>query len=66
MIEGKINKIYEEQCLLTQKFVKNPDITIKDYVSQAVATIGENIGIARFTRYVLGETAKKAAAQEAT
>ena len=56
--------IYNEQCLLSQKFVKNPDISIKDYVSQAVATIGENISIARFSRYVLGETAKKAAAQE--
>jgi elongation factor Ts len=65
VIEGKINKIYDEQCLLSQKFVKNPDITVNDYVSQTVATIGENISIARFTRYMLGETAKKAA-QETT
>ncbi|MGZ3650915.1 MAG: translation elongation factor Ts [Bdellovibrionota bacterium] len=66
IIEGKVQKIYDEQCLMSQKFVKNPDITIKDYVSTTVATIGENIGIARFTRYVLGEGAKKAPAQEAT
>lgn len=66
VIEGKIAKIYDEQCLMGQKFVKNPDISIKDYVAQNVGTIGENIGIARFTRYVLGEAAKKAGAQEAT
>jgi len=66
IIEGKVQKIYDEQCLMSQKFVKNPDITIKDYVSTTVATIGENIGIARFTRYVLGEGAKKAPAQETT
>lgn len=65
IIEGKVAKIYDEQCLMGQKFVKNPDISIKDYVSQSVATIGENIGIARFTRYVLGEGAKKSPAQEA-
>ena len=64
VIEGKIAKIYDEQCLLGQKFVKNPDISIKDYVSQTVATIGENISISRFTRYVLGEAAKKSAPQE--
>lgn len=63
IIEGKVAKIYEEQCLMSQKFVKNPDQTIAQYVSATVATIGENISIARFTRYVLGETAKKAAAE---
>lgn len=65
VIEGKIQKIYDEQCLMGQKFVKNPEITIQAYLSQTIATIGENISIARFTRYVLGETAKKADAQEA-
>lgn len=64
IIEGKVAKIYEEQCLMNQKFVKNPDLTIAQLVAQTVATIGENISIARFTRYVLGETAKKAAAQD--
>jgi elongation factor Ts len=60
IIEGKVQKLYDEQCLMNQKFVKNPDISIKDLVSQTVATIGENISIARFARFVLGETAKKA------
>lgn len=64
IIEGKVQKLYDEQCLMNQKFVKNPDLSIKDFVGQTVGTIGENISIARFTRYVLGETAKKAEAQE--
>jgi elongation factor Ts len=63
IIEGKVQKIYDEQCLMGQKFVKNPDITISEHLSQTVATIGEMISIARFTRYVLGETAKKPAAE---
>lgn len=59
IIEGKIQKIYDEQCLMGQKFVKNPDLTITDFLNQTVQKVGENISIARFTRYVLGETAKK-------
>lgn len=59
VLEGKVQKIFEEQCLLNQKFVKNPDLTVSQFVSQTVAAIGENISIPRFTRYVLGETAKK-------
>jgi elongation factor Ts len=66
IIEGKVAKIYDEQCLMGQKFVKNPDISIKDYVSLTVGKIGENISIARFSRYVLGEATKKAGAPEAS
>ncbi len=66
IIEGKVQKLYDEQCLMNQKFVKNPDISIKEYVGQAVGTIGENISIARFTRYLLGETAKKSEGQDAS
>lgn len=65
IIEGKIQKILDEQCLMNQKFVKNPDLTIAAFVSQTVSTIGENISIARFTRYVLGETAKKSEGENA-
>lgn len=63
VIEGKVQKIYDEQCLMGQKFVKNPDISINDHLNATVSKIGENISIARFTRYVLGETAKKASAE---
>ena len=64
IIEGKVQKIYEDQCLMGQKFVKNPELTIAALLSQTVSTIGENMSIARFTRYVLGETAKKAETTE--
>jgi len=53
--EGKLNKFYEDVCLLNQQFVKNPDITIKDLIAESVAKTGENIKIRRFTRFALGE-----------
>jgi elongation factor Ts len=58
IIEGKVQKLYEEQCLMNQKFVKNPDLTINQLLNETVAKIGENMSITRFTRYVLGETTK--------
>src|ERR1051326_76725 len=55
IVEGKLEKYYQTVCLMEQAFVKNPDITIKDLVSQKVAEIGENIVIRRFVRYQVGE-----------
>jgi elongation factor Ts len=55
IVEGKIDKFYQENCLLEQPFVKDPQITVKDYLTNTVAKIGENISIARFVRYKLGE-----------
>ena len=46
---------FKEHCLLEQPFVKDPSITIKDYLGSLVAKIGENIVIRRFTRYKIGE-----------
>lgn len=54
IIEGKLAKYYEEVCLLEQPFVKNPDIKVKNLLGEAVAKIGENIQIRRFSRFVLG------------
>lgn len=54
MLSGKIAKYYEEACLLEQPFVKNPDIKVKDLLGEAVAKLGENVQIRRFSRYVLG------------
>ncbi len=59
IIEGKLEKFYADSCLLEQKFVKNPDITINDYLNQTVAKIGEKISIRRFTRYLMGEGLEK-------
>lgn len=54
IIEGKLTKFYEEVCLLEQPFIKNPDIKIKVLLAEAVAKIGENIQVKRFSRFVLG------------
>jgi len=51
IIEGKINKYSEEISLLTQPFVKNPDITVKQLIEEKVAKLGENIQVGKFERY---------------
>ncbi len=53
--EGRIKKYYEETVLLEQAFVKDPDKKIGDLLTEKIATIGENMVIKRFCRYVLGE-----------
>ena len=57
--EGKVQKYYQEFCLLEQGFVKDPDKTIKTLMTEAVAKIGENLKIRRFVRYELGEGIEK-------
>ncbi len=57
IVEGKVEKYLQEVCLLEQPFIKDPNLRIKDLVTQLIATIGENIVIKRFTRYELGEEA---------
>lgn len=59
MVEGRINKYYEEYCLLDQSFVKDPDKTINTLLNEKISTIGENISIRRFVRYELGEGLEK-------
>ena len=55
IVSGRLEKYYQEVCLLEQAFIKDPDIVIQELVNQKISTIGENIQIRRFTRYVLGE-----------
>jgi elongation factor Ts len=55
MIVGRLEKFYAESVLLEQPFVKDPDKTIKDLLTEVIATIGENISISRFSRFQLGE-----------
>lgn len=59
ILDGQIKKWAAEICLLDQKFVKNPDKTVKDYQTEMVAKIGENIVVRRFVRYELGEGIEK-------
>src|SRR3989338_7650680 len=53
--EGKLEKYYTEACLIEQSFVKDPDITIKEFISRKIAELGENIQVSRFVRYQLGK-----------
>ena len=55
IVDGKLNKFIEDNCLVHQSFVKNPDMTISQLVQEAVAKLGENITINRFVRFALGE-----------
>lgn len=59
IVDGQIAKWMAESCLLEQKFVKNPDLTVAEYLQSIISTIGENIVIRRFTRYELGEGIEK-------
>lgn len=59
IIEGQINKFYSDICLLEQPYVKDPDKTIQTYLNETIATIGENMSIRRFARFVLGEGLEK-------
>jgi elongation factor Ts len=56
IVEGKLEKWYGDRVLLEQQFVKDMEQTIGDHVTAAIAKLGENIQIRRFTRYVLGES----------
>lgn len=58
MVEGRLEKFFKETCLLDQPFIKNPDITVGNLLHEAIARIGENIVVRRFTRYELGEGVK--------
>ena len=55
IVEGRLSKFYEDNCLVKQKFVKNPDVTIEELVKAKISEIGENIVIRRFVRFQLGE-----------
>ncbi|MEK6704254.1 MAG: translation elongation factor Ts [Bdellovibrionota bacterium] len=54
--EGKLKKFYEDNCLMNQPFIKDPNKTIEQLLKETVAMLGENITIKRFARFVLGES----------
>ena len=55
IVEGKVDKFYSEQALLEQPFVKNPDQTVGQLITEVSAKTGEKIEVRRFTRFALGE-----------
>ena len=59
IIEGRLNKFYEENVLVDQPFVKDPSKTIGELVGEKIGSIKENITIRRFTRYKMGEGIEK-------
>ncbi len=54
IVDGKLDKWYSEACLLEQPFVKDPDVKIQDLLTNAVASLGENIKVGRFERIEIG------------
>ena len=56
VVSGRITKFYEEMCLMEQPFAKNEKIKIKEMLTEAISTTGENIVVRRFARYELGES----------
>lgn len=59
IVEGQVKKWMKDQVLLEQPFVKNPDQSVQQYLTETIATIGENIVIRRFVRFELGEGIEK-------
>jgi elongation factor Ts len=55
IIEGKIEKFYQESCLLEQSFIKDSDKSVQDILMETIATLGENISITRFSRFEVGD-----------
>jgi len=55
IVNGKLEKFFQEVCLLEQPFIKDPNISVRDLLTQTIAKLGENISIKRFVRYRLGE-----------
>jgi elongation factor Ts len=64
IVAGKMEKFYEENCLYEQHFIKDEGTTVKELVDQAIAKLGENIAIRRFSRFKVGEMDGGAAASE--
>ncbi|HXG66319.1 MAG TPA: translation elongation factor Ts [Blastocatellia bacterium] len=59
IVEGRLNKFYQETCLMEQPYVKDQNITVGDLVRQMISKTGENIKVRRFTRFKMGEGLEK-------
>nr|YP_009059231.1 translation elongation factor Ts [Eunotia naegelii]AHI51178.1 translation elongation factor Ts [Eunotia naegelii] len=58
IVEGRVEKSLKKQVLLEQEYIRDPNLTVNDYIKQVISILGENIRITRFVRFVLGETDK--------
>lgn len=59
MVEGRVKKFYQDVCLMEQTFVKDPSMTISQYINEKILQIGEKISIRRFARFEMGEGLEK-------
>lgn len=59
IVQGKLEKTLKEMCLMDQPFIRDQNITVEELVKQAIAQLGENIQIRRFSRFVVGEGVEK-------
>jgi elongation factor Ts len=64
IVEGRIAKFYQENCLLEQPYIKDPDRSIRDLLNELIARIGENIVIRRFSRFAVGEEAEETSSSD--
>ena len=56
IVDGKMKKFFNENCLIKQAYVRDPDLTVEDLLNELIAKIGENISISRFVRFQTGES----------
>ena len=56
MVEGRLSKFYQENCLMEQAYIKDSDKKVVDLMTETIATLGENITISQFTRFAVGES----------
>ena len=56
MVEGRLSKFFQENCLMEQAYIKNSEKKVSDLMTETIATLGENITISKFTRFAVGES----------
>ena len=56
MVEGRLSKFFQENCLMEQAYIKDSDKKVSDLLTETIATLGENITISKFTRFAVGES----------
>ena len=59
MVEGRLSKFFQENCLMEQAYIKDSDKKIADLMTETIATLGENITISKYTRFAVGESDSK-------
>ena len=64
IVNGKMEKFYEENCLYEQHYIKDESVTISEMIAQAIAKLGENISIRRFVRFKVGEVSGSGGGQD--